>query len=72
MGLARVRRLNRNAILGISVSVGAGIALLLGALMWILSRRHIKNEVDVNEIHCSMSHRMYDSLGSSLERSQLG
>lgn len=66
MGLARGKRLNRSAILGIAVSVGVGIALLLGVLLWSLSRRHIKTEVDVDEIHCSMSHRISDALGSSL------
>lgn len=62
----KTRRLNRNAILGIAVSVGVGIALLLGALLWSLSRRPIKTEAEVNEIQCSMSHRISDALGSSL------
>lgn len=58
--------MNKNAILGIAVSVGVGTALLLGVLLWSLSRRHIKTEADVNEIRCSMSHRISDALGSSL------
>ncbi|GLJ11232.1 hypothetical protein SUGI_0147910 [Cryptomeria japonica] len=64
--LNRGKRLSRSTILGIAVSVGVGIAILLTALLWGLSRREIETQTEEGERDCDISQRMSDVLASSL------
>eukprot|EP01018_Ginkgo_biloba_P026245 Gb_39447 [translate_table: standard] len=66
MGSPRVNRLDRNTILSITISVGVGIAFLLAAVLWTLSRRQIETQGDAYEREEDMPHRLSDALGSTL------
>eukprot|EP01018_Ginkgo_biloba_P009944 Gb_29860 [translate_table: standard] len=66
-GISSVQnRLGRNAILGITISVGVGIALLLAAVLWSLSRRQIENQELENEGEFGRPCRLSETLGSTL------
>lgn len=66
MGAHRINRLDRNTILGITISVGVGIAFLLAAVLWSQSRRQVTEQGIADEIDFDMSHRLSDALGSNL------
>lgn len=61
-----INRLDRNTILGITISVGVGIAFLLAAVLWNQSRRQVTEQGVADEMDFDMPHRLSDALGSNL------
>lgn len=59
-------KLGRNTILGITVSIGVGIALLLAAILWSLSGRQIEIQEYENDDEFRRPSRLSEHMGSTM------
>ena len=62
----RINRLDKNTILGITMSVGVGIAFLLAMVLWNQSRRQVTEQGVADKMDFDMPHRLSDALGYNL------
>lgn len=62
-GIGSQNKLGRNTILGITVSIGVGIALLLATILWSLSGRQIEIQDFENEDEFRRSSRLSEHVG---------
>ncbi|TYH30110.1 hypothetical protein ES288_A01G067400v1 [Gossypium darwinii] len=58
-------KFGRSSILGITISIGVGIVLLLAIVLLCMSRRDVGSTVDNLDEELSRSHRLSEALGSS-------
>ncbi|XVF78555.1 hypothetical protein PTKIN_Ptkin14bG0143800 [Pterospermum kingtungense] len=58
-------KFGRSSILGITISIGVGILLLLAILLLRMSRRDMGDPIDELDEELSRSHRLSEALGSS-------
>ncbi|XP_017979982.1 PREDICTED: phytosulfokine receptor 2 [Theobroma cacao] len=58
-------KFGRSSILGITVSIGVGILLLLAIVLLRMSRRDVGDPIDDLDEELSRSHRLSEALGSS-------
>lgn len=65
-GIGSQNKLGRNTILGITVSIGVGIALLLATILWSLSGRQIENQDFENEDEFRRSSRLSEHVGFTM------
>ncbi|XP_022717143.1 phytosulfokine receptor 2 [Durio zibethinus] len=58
-------KFGRSSILGITISIGVGVLLLLAIVLLRMSRRDVGNPIDDLDEELSRSHRLSEALGSS-------
>ncbi|KAF8409222.1 hypothetical protein HHK36_005296 [Tetracentron sinense] len=60
-----ISKIGRSSILGITISIGVGIALLLAVVLFNMSRRDVGDPIDDVEEEICRPHRLSEALGSS-------
>ncbi|OVA00373.1 Protein kinase domain [Macleaya cordata] len=58
-------RIGRSSILGITISIGVGIAFLLAIVLLNMSRKDVRNSVDEEENEIYRPHRLLEAFGPS-------
>ncbi|XP_042520996.1 phytosulfokine receptor 2 [Macadamia integrifolia] len=58
-------KIGRSSILGMTISIGVGIALLLAAVLFNMSKKDVDDPIDDVEDEMSRPHRLSEAVGSS-------